>query len=58
MEKQQLIELLVTLIDANQCDVDNSEHDRHDVQWSEEDHAFYRGKISAYNTILEYVEGC
>ena len=58
MNKQELIELLQVLIDANQSDVNESENDRHGVQWSEEDHAFYRGKISAYNTILDVlVEG-
>ena len=58
MNKKELIELLVTLIDANQCDVNSADDDRHGVQWSEEDHAFYRGKISAYNTILDVlVEG-
>ena len=58
MDKKQLIELLSTLIDANQSDVNNADDDPYGVQWSEEDLAFYRGKISAYNTILEVlVEG-
>jgi len=58
MDKQQLMEMLHMLIDANQSDVNNADDDRHGVQWSEEDHAFYRGKISAYNTVLDaLVEG-
>lgn len=53
MDKKQLIELIQMLIDANQGDVDNNEG-----SYSECDEAYYRGKISAYNTVLEVlVEG-
>ena len=53
MENDKLIELLGMLIDANQSDVNNAEG-----SYSECDEAYYQGKITAYNTILEVlVEG-